>query len=271
MNTPLDILRSSTLSRWALAGSLALAVGCGSSAPGDNDDDGVDPGEDTAEGDTGVDLGNPDTELDIPDVPEEIARMEWICTTNVTATNPYGQQLPGDQFEATFEIPEGTFSFFLGAYEPNELTVLEEIIMPDGSSQHFLFDQSYGIFHTAFQFSQGELDSLLIPPAPEYADMVQAGEYTLRGISTYVDFCFYVLINDGPGVEIVPNFYFVDVPGLDAESAPTDPDWQQVVAEFDSTFEAVGVNVNTEYAQYHDITGVGGGSALDHPVAGPGQ
>ena len=246
-----------------LLAALFAWTGCGSTdgstePNGQTVDDGVgggavdEPG-DLAGGEQPVD--EPDPFVEPEPEPEPLEEFEWICTRDMVASNPYGRQLPGDLYEATFDLPAGTYSFLLGSFDPGYVSVIESMTMPDGTYQDFLADRDYQNFHVTWQIAGGEVDALLFPPAPDYAWMVQEGEYTVRGLSNSGEFCFYMFENEAPGTRLDVNFYFVDVPGLNSDTAEDDVDWQQVEDEFAEILGQAGVFVDVDAAFYYDIEG----------------
>ena len=240
-------------------------VGCGSDSGTTNSDDQADSSVEDAEidvindaNDTGAtETNEPDTTPE-PDVEPEPVELEYFCSSNeVELGNPYSQMFPGDQFEMEFEIPEGTFSFQLVTYYDEGRThVFDRMTTPDGQTINFI-TQEYMIFHASLQLSGGEVDTLLFPSSPAQAAYVMPGTYTLRGISDvyYNEFCYRVLINPEPGNEIELNFYLLEGSEVNATDAPNDADWNEVLDELASTYEQIGVTVNTENANYFDITG----------------
>lgn len=105
--------------------------------------------------------------------------------------------------------------------------------------------------------------AIQIPYAPQFGDLLQEGEYTLRLIGDE-DTCFYSAPSQG-SQKVDLNLYFTNVQGLSGVNAPFDEDFQAVLRRVEEIYAQQGISfgevrylnvsreVATEFAIIRDL------------------
>jgi hypothetical protein len=160
-------------------------------------------------------------------------------------------QQSGDQTQISYTIDASTVHYMItpihregGQIQPVNAN------FPDGTQANFRRDEQ---FLAAGSQLYGFMNPTLMPGTLSRASHVQAGTntYTLRNEPG--EMCYYLLEEDTAGTKIDFNIYLVGVPGLDASSAPSDADMQEVIDKFDFIFAPLGYTVGE--VRYIDVTG----------------
>lgn len=185
-----------------------------------------------------------------------LCESEFIAADAVRA--PFGNFALLDRHEVQFTIDEGTTSFMMVAWDRNDIVYPESFTAPDGTTID-LFD------YAAYYFSPvtfGTVAPVMFPGGPAYEDFVMPGEYTVsfgyEGAQTS-EICWIVMQEeesldpDGPDLVVDVNFYFVGVPGLNADNAEDSDSFQAMLAEFDNVWRQGGIRLGD--VQYYDVTG----------------
>ncbi|MFT6395880.1 MAG: hypothetical protein ACJAYU_000622 [Bradymonadia bacterium] len=163
-----------------------------------------------------------------------------------------------NRHEIIFEISEEATAFSVVAWDLRNRVYTERIRFPDG--QELRIDE-----YASYFFSPGTFETVspvLFPGGPQYVPDMQGGEYAMEiGYSgrEVDDICFVVfeetagLSPDDEPLVVDMNFYFVGAPGLDAVSAPTDSDFQEMLEQFDLAYDQAGVELGE--LRYYDVIG----------------
>ena len=103
------------------------------------------------------------------------------------------------------------------------------------------------------QLYGGGMNPTIVPATAQHAAQLEAGTHDYLVETSASEACYYVLSEEAPGDTIDFNIYFVDVPGLSAEFAPSNASMQVVLDTFDLIFGSVGYGIGQ--VRYFDITG----------------
>lgn len=147
----------------------------------------------------------------------------------------------GSQFVHDFNIVAGTTSYFTGAFSsagsmsPTSIRSGATTVASFSGEQQFQQITSL-LLQTAAP--------VLMPAAPQYAAQVRPGAHQLVVQSQgSASVCGYTITESTPGQVIDVNIYLVGVPGVTAQSAPTDPNLQATINAFSAIYENVGLSV----------------------------
>lgn len=99
----------------------------------------------------------------------------------------------------------------------------------------------------------GSMNPTIVPATAQFAAQLEPGTHTYSLQTNGAEVCHYLLEEDELGDTIDFNIYLVDVPGIDATTAKTDPDMLEVLQQFDDIYGSAGVSIGT--IRYFDITG----------------
>lgn len=158
----------------------------------------------------------------------------------------------------TFEVPAGANGFVMVPFTRAQTFRPVQLELPDGSLLDLVEDYRHHNARTSDGSllvgagSYGEVGfdwGIQVPFAPDRADLLQTGTYTLR-VSGPANTCFY-MVPSTQGKTLALNLYFVGVPGLSAVSAPTDPDFQEILERVGSLYAQAGISLGQ--INYHDV------------------
>lgn len=230
-------------------------VGCGQD-PVPEGESFIDPAEDEPEVAVNnvVDQMEPTVE-EMPDPPDEpdvppIAVPAVRCTTNVTADNPFPQQLPGwDRFEFDVQIAPETRSFLLVGYnERGNGAMIETMTKPGGDRVDYWLLDDARMITTWYYTTEGSVSALRVPDAPLDLGRLEPGTYTFEGISQDAEFCYYVVEDTAPGSRLQLNMFFVGSE-LTANNVQRNEDWEVVEEVIANTFASAGIEVEFDYRE----------------------
>lgn len=140
-----------------------------------------------------------------------------------------------------FTIGEATAAWALVPFSRDgEDLLLESLALPDGSSFDFL---GVNAFQTFGSYWFGSINPILVPGIPALASQVQSGTHRLSIETDSTDLCWYLLEEAEAGTTIDLDVVLVDVPGVDAASAPADLDLGEVIDGIDAVFASAGISV----------------------------
>ncbi len=191
------------------------------------------------------------------------AALEPTCDSVEISTDSTGSPWFGtpnrlNRHEIQFDISEEATAFTVVAYDRREKLFTENVIFPDGTQLGIYDYASYSFSPTTFE----TVSPFLFPGGPQYIPDLQAGTYSMEIAYSGrdIDEICYVVMEETAGLtpddeplEVDINFYFVDVSGLNASSAPDDPAFQDMVAQFNLAFAQAGVQLGE--VQYLDVLG----------------
>jgi hypothetical protein len=163
-----------------------------------------------------------------------------------------------DRHEVRFTIDPGTTSFMMVAWDRRHTVYPEEFIAPDGTRLSILEYAGYAFSPITFR----TVAPVLFPGGPQFRDFVQPGEYVARfgyGGPPTQSLC-HILIQESEPLEpsasplvMDINFYFVGVPGLNAENATRDEGFVSMLDAFDEAYAEAGISLGD--IRYFDVTG----------------
>jgi len=167
-----------------------------------------------------------------------------------------GPGIQGERYRFTFQLSEEAQAFLMVPYVTDGRLRPFELKTPDRTinlrteynkhntrvTSSFESDAITGIGtfgKIAFDWPIG------VPYAPKYSDLVvPGGRYVLRVDAEKTTPCMYV-VEKRSGTELDLNFYFATSGDLDAESAPSDEDFQEAVSWMKRLFGKAGIEVGT--------------------------
>lgn len=193
----------------------------------------------TTNGEDRICVPNPGVGTENPqpgDLPFDI-----VCDGTFVEENVYQEEF--DKHELRFTLPQGTTSFLLVPYTAGEPLYPVEMTGPEGTLNLFR-DYNFALANPTFLVN---VTPLLVPQAPQFADFVTAGDYTVT-VASQGDLCFYVLPKTEAGIFIDLNIHFVGARDVDALSAPNHEGFQEALNTFSATLGQVGVQLrNVRY------------------------
>ncbi len=90
----------------------------------------------------------------------------------------------------------------------------------------------------------GFTSPLFLPQSPVAEVLVQEGDYTFTVAAITEDLCSFVVTERADaGRALDLNLYYVGIDGIDAASAPTDPDVQQTIGALEAIYGEAGVSI----------------------------
>ena len=151
--------------------------------------------------------------------------------------------------EWDFEIEEGTTSYMVVPFTPDGSNLRPlRIERPSGPDVVFDDDDFRLTPERALRFT----NPVIVPATPAFSEELVSGTHTLVTALAGSRLCAYVLQESSPGTEIDINVYLVDVPGVNAASAPLRDDFQELFEVFDEIYEAYGYRAGR--VQYFDVS-----------------
>jgi len=153
-----------------------------------------------------------------------------------------------DRHELRFTIAEGTTSFIVVPYSDGDQIYPVELAGPSRTLDMF-GEYDFALANASFLIN---LSPVLIPQAPQFADVVEAGDYTLT-MASGSDLCFYVIEKRDQGVSIDLNVHLVGADGITAATAPNNVGLQAALAQFDQVYQQLGVQLRN--IVYKDVDG----------------
>lgn len=167
-----------------------------------------------------------------------------------------GRDLTGR--EVTFEIPEGATGFLFIAWDKSRRLYPADFTFPGGETVSL---SNYGLYnYTPLSFET--LAPVMFPGGPQYRELIEPGEVSVRvGYEGSDDesFCWVMLPNFAPldivgdDIELDLNIYLVGIPGLNADTAANDEDFQGVIAELQRVYAQAGIAVGR--VRFLDVEG----------------
>ncbi len=180
-------------------------------------------------------------------VPEEgDLPFDVVCGETLSRADAFQGGL--DAHTLRFEIPEEATSFMVVPYSPGDQIFPVELNGP-GQTLNMFEEYGFALANAGFLIN---VTPLLVPQAPQFAEAVAGGNYSLT-MAANSNLCRFVLPKSGQGSQIDLNFHFVGVRGLDAQSAEENEGFQQAIASFDRIYDPLGVQIRL--IRYRDVTG----------------
>jgi len=180
---------------------------------------------------------------------------------------PWGSEFQAGCEEVTFqsaefnyEIDSGTDSYMVVPYSTDGgYMVPDEVITPSGQTIDFRGDNEFQLRGGSQIF--GVINPTVIPATPNFEHQLESGTHTFRVQSDDSEICYYVVQDSGDPTTLDLNIYTVGLPGVDADSAATDPDLQEMMGHVEDIFEQSQVElgdvryktVSSEAEQNHGI------------------
>jgi hypothetical protein len=176
----------------------------------------------------------------VPDVPPPAPTDTPLTLTCVSETD--------GNYDIVFEVPAGTTSWMLGlfardGYELDPLTLQT----PNRTIELY---SAEGVYLNATSTFLRGIGVIAMPVAPRFDADVVPGTHTVTVDSRSEDLCWYVLRETTPGTTIDFNVYLVDVPGVLANTAPSNPQFVAVFDAFDRILAPAGIQTGT--VRYYD-------------------
>lgn len=244
------------LSIWWLAAVViaVAALGCSDDSP-DFIDVGVDVGDaasEQASNHGGDSKGDHLDDVDVGDAehsPDASLDASSDAGSEAEAGFPFtlycGEAVDG-AVELEFEIESSTSAYTLVplAYDEQSWIEPQNITTPGGEVIDFQGDNSfqiYGLHYPGFEW----ITAITIPAAPNFVDQLEHGLHSLHVHTGATDICYYLMEMQAVPVEIDLNIYLLglDGIGLNAESAPTHPDFQSVLSSLEDIYDQVGLSL----------------------------
>jgi hypothetical protein len=123
-------------------------------------------------------------------------------------------------------------------YSPGQQIFPTSLEGPNGTLNMF---EEYG-FALANASLFINVTPILVPQAPQFADFVSGGDYTMT-MASEEDLCFYVLPKTGEGSQVDLNIHFVGTRGINAENAEGHEGFQTALQRFDEIYGPAGVSI----------------------------
>ncbi len=143
-----------------------------------------------------------------------------------------------DLHRLEFSLPEGVTSFMLVPATGGRGMVWSSLQGPSGGLNMF---EEYG-FANANAFLLGDPLPLLVPQAPQFAEVVAPGRYVVE-LGAHEPFCHALITKSGPGARLDLQLYLVGVSGLSADRALDDVGVQASVEVLADILAPLGVVV----------------------------
>ncbi len=166
-----------------------------------------------------------------------------------------GMGTSGVRYQVDFEIPDDTDGFvvvpIVGRGQVSPVAILGpggiNIDLIDEYRHHNLRATELSLYDVRAigTYSTISFDwPIQVPYAPQYADLVAPGTYTMNMTADAEPPCLYVLeANEGTTLDL--NVHLVGVEGLTAESAPDNENLAEVFSRFDEIYAEAGVSLGT--------------------------
>lgn len=191
------------------------------------------------------------------------AALEPVCGSELIAEDDvsspwFGSPGNVDRHRISFEISEDATAFSVVAYDRRERVYTESVTFPNGESLE-IWDYANYVFSPSTFLT---VSPFLFPAGPQFVEDLTAGTYTMDlGYSGRdgEDLCYYVveetagLSADDEPLTADINFYFVGIAGLNSNTAPDDPDFQDMVDQFNVAYAQSGVTLGE--VRYLDVLG----------------
>jgi hypothetical protein len=161
------------------------------------------------------------------------------------------EQAINQEVTITYTVNPATTSYMLTPFAPSNRQIrVQEIGLPSGS-QINLTGGPNGFQSVPNQIFDSH-NPMVIPALPQFAQQLESGTHTLRVLSEDDQLCWYKIEKETPGNVIDVNVYLVGLPNINASNAETDPNFVEVMAEFDALYRAAGVALRT--VRYFDVS-----------------
>ena len=144
-----------------------------------------------------------------------------------------------------FEVHDEAQSYMLvpyvyggGTFEPLTIELPDSGVV-DLQGENFF--QLYGLEYPELQW----LKPMVFPPAPRFADQLQAGVHRFELTTDEEQVCYYLIEDFGPATTLDLNIYLVGLDGLDlnAENAEEHEDFRQIMDGLDQIFGQIDIEI----------------------------
>ncbi len=175
-------------------------------------------------------------------------------TAEVLEGNPFDIQcVDGSSggVDIEFTIAPETYSYMITPFAPGKNQIgVRNIGLPSGQTINLNSGQNafQSIPNQIFKY----LNPTVIPAVPQFQSQLEAGNHTYRVATGSEDLCWYLLEKEVPGNVIDVNIYLVGLAGITAANAPQDPNFAEVLEEFDKLYKAAGVSLRT--VRFFDVS-----------------
>jgi hypothetical protein len=162
-----------------------------------------------------------------------------------------GETPPDGVFRFDYDVATDTTAYMVTPFAPDGTWIYPyDIERPSGASIELRGSNSFQL--TGAQLF-GYVNPTIVPALSTLGQQLESGSHTYILETETDEVCWYLLEESSPGTQIDMNIYLVGVPGLSAESAPSDPDIQAMLDTFDEIYASTGVQLGE--VRYFDITG----------------
>ncbi|MBN1944585.1 MAG: hypothetical protein JW797_02870 [Bradymonadales bacterium] len=153
----------------------------------------------------------------------------------------------------TFPIQSGTVSFAVVSIADGVQIRPVRLRLPNGSVGAN-FDTDHAFLDITWQYLVN-LAPVFFPAAPQFRSLTQqgGGQYSLDVQTTDPACCYYLLEKSQEGSQLAINLYFVGVPGIQASTASTNTNLQEMIDAMRTIYGRAGITIST--VRYFDITG----------------
>jgi hypothetical protein len=184
-----------------------------------------------------------------------------FCDSSVEPVAPADDDGPfdivcGSQNTLDFSVPDGSEGFFIAPFTRENVQVFpKRLNEPGGGSLDIQRDYA---FHAVNPEVLGSLAPILFPASDRSAfrNRFGGGDYSLTVQTEASEICYYVIPVSEAGTQLDINLYFVGVPGVDASSAPSDPNIARTIDVVEQIYGDMGVDVSVQnyYDASEDVT-----------------
>lgn len=148
----------------------------------------------------------------------------------------------GPQLGFDYQVSEDAISYFLVPFSVDGQDYSpEHIELPDG--EQIAFD-SENDFQAIDSLYVDGINPVMVAATDQHLSQLQSGGHRYVASGTSDAMCHYMLEKQAAGSAIDLNIYLVGLTDLDATSAPSDPQFQAVLAEFNRVFRQTGLTLD---------------------------
>lgn len=161
------------------------------------------------------------------------------------------QAVSGDSVSIDYTVAPDTLAYMITPLTKDGRRIApNRVDLPSGANVDM---QGSNWFQSIPAELYGGMNPTIVPATKQFEGQLEPGAHSYELFTESSEVCHYILEESTAGDTIDFNVYFVDVPGLDSSNAAQDPDFQEVLAQFDEIYASSGVQLGK--VRYFDITG----------------
>lgn len=160
------------------------------------------------------------------------------------------EAVTNEELDVTFDIYQQTKSFILVGTTSSGDRIVPVAIRTQNNDEFTIYgDGANDYGEDVYDFDPNTV-AVTIPSHPNKTAQLQPGAYQAKFYSTASEICWYVIQESTPGDKIDVNFHFVNARSLTSNTAPSDTNFQNLVAQLRAGLGTIGMDIRK--LRYYD-------------------